>query len=93
MNIQLAMACAALLLAPSVALASDAEPKDKKVSAQEEKEKKDQNRIVCRKEKSTGSRVASKKVCMTVAQWNAAKQNTRQALERNQALRSRPDGG
>ncbi len=46
-----------------------------------------QNRVICKREKVTGSRLGSKKVCKTEAQWNQIRNDERQALERGQANR------
>jgi len=46
-----------------------------------------QNRMICKKEKSTGSRLRAGKVCMTAAQWAARQREERQATERSQTQR------
>lgn len=46
-----------------------------------------QNRIICKHEKVTGSRLGSRKVCKTAAQWKQIRQDERQALERGQSNR------
>jgi hypothetical protein len=48
------------------------------------------NQKVCQKVEMTGSRVKSKKVCMSRAEWDAARQNDQQAIAResqNRAVR------
>lgn len=42
------------------------------------------NRIICRSEQSTGSRLASQKRCLTAQQWADQKLIDRQAIERAQ---------
>jgi hypothetical protein len=42
----------------------------------------DPNKIVCQKEETIGTRLGAKKVCMTVAEWQA-----RQAADRDQTER------
>ena len=48
-----------------------------------------QNRQVCKKIEVAGSRLHSKKVCMTMAQWDAQRASDRQDVERNQAMRTK----
>lgn len=59
--------------------------------AKEETDK-SQNRMICKRQKSTGSRIGAKRVCMTAAQWAQIQRDERQALERGQANRP-TDGG
>lgn len=47
----------------------------------------DPTRVICRKEKNTGSRLGSKRICATAAEWSAQKQQSRQAIERSQSQR------
>src|SRR5690606_3374294 len=47
----------------------------------------DPTRVICRKEKNTGSRLGSKRICATAAEWSAQKQQSRQAVERSQSQR------
>lgn len=62
-------------------------------SAEEKKaEGKDPNRIVCQKQEVLGSRVATKRVCMTAAEWDAKRLEDRQNLDRNQTQRSGVSG-
>ena len=44
---------------------------------------KDPDRIICRRERPTGSRI-SEKVCMTARQWYQANEETRRALDKAQ---------
>jgi hypothetical protein len=50
-----------------------------------------QNRVICKKERITGSRLGSREICKTEAQWNQIRHDERQALERGQA--NRPTSG
>ena len=49
----------------------------------------DPNRLICKREKAVGSRLASKKVCATAAQWAQMRADDRQAVERAQAQRTK----
>lgn len=83
---------AAVLFAAPVA-AQDAKPQT--AAAQEEAAEEDaqvdktQNRMICKRQKSTGSRLAEKRVCMTAAQWHQLERDQREATERAQANRPR----
>jgi len=53
--------------------------------------KSDVNKVVCKKEESIGSRLAAKKVCMTVKQWEEQAQANREMTEKfQQAAGARP---
>ena len=45
----------------------------------------DPNKIVCQKEEKIGSRLAAKKVCMTVGEWKARQQADRDQLDSTQS--------
>lgn len=45
----------------------------------------DPNRIVCQKEETIGTRLGAKKVCLTVAEWQARQRDDRDQLERVQS--------
>ena len=47
----------------------------------------DPNRIVCRREEVLGSRVQSRRVCRTAAEWEAKQLEDRQSIERSQTVR------
>lgn len=47
----------------------------------------EQNKVVCRRIESIGSRLTSKRVCQTKGEWAARLAADRQALERIQSLR------
>ncbi len=72
-----------LALIPSVALAADGGDKqDKKHSG-----------LICRDVDTTGSRLESKRICMTRDQWEAARRDAREAIERAQTQQTNPKGG
>jgi uncharacterized protein (DUF2147 family) len=48
-----------------------------------------QNRMICKKEKQSGTRLGSKRTCMTAAQWAQVQRDQREATERAQANRPR----
>ena len=45
----------------------------------------DANKIVCQKEETIGTRLGGKKVCLTVAEWQARQQADRDQTERVQS--------
>jgi len=53
---------------------------------------KDPNRIICEKQEVLGSRLATKKICMTAAEWEVRKREDREAVEKAQVNRRGPDG-
>ncbi len=54
---------------------------------------KDPNRIICEKQEVLGSRVATKKVCMSAAEWETRRQEDRQSIDKAQVNRQGPNGG
>lgn len=54
---------------------------------------KDPNRIICQKIEETGSRVASKKVCMSAQQWEEKRRGDREYLEDAQQRSIEPNTG
>ena len=54
---------------------------------------KDPNRIICQRIEETGSRVASKKVCMTAQQWEEKRRGDREYLEDAQQRSLEPNSG
>jgi invasion protein IalB len=70
------------MTAPAIAQAPAAQ-----APAAQEKQPNDPNEVVCEKQESTGSRIASRRVCMTRAQWAERKLQDRQELERVQIQR------
>lgn len=61
-------------------------------SAEENKPAKDPNRIICEKQEVVGSRLATKRVCMTAAEWEIRRREDREAVEKAQTNRRGPDG-
>jgi hypothetical protein len=55
-------------------------------------DKNDPNRMVCEKQEVLGSRVATKKVCMTAAQWEDRRREDREAIEKGQKQARGPSG-
>lgn len=53
------------------------------------KDSKDPNRMVCRKVENTGSRLGSKKICRTAAEWAEVQAIERRDIERFQVGRSK----
>lgn len=84
-----AVAAAVALAAP--ALAGGQGQEDPSKPSAEEVTDTSQNRMVCKRQKNTGSRLSSKRVCMTAAQWAQLEQDQRQAIERVQAGRMKSD--
>jgi hypothetical protein len=54
--------------------------------------KEDSKRLICRSEEKIGSRLASKRVCMTAAQWKDREQQTRRDLDQLHT-NTQPAGG
>jgi len=53
---------------------------------------KDPNRMVCEKIEVIGSRLSSKRVCMTAAQWAEQRRHDRMELDRTQTQTRAPSG-
>lgn len=79
----LALGAAAAMVSAVPALA---ETKDASAKA------KDPNQVVCEKIEVLGSRVATKKVCMTRSEWAEKKRLERMELDRAQVQRGSCDG-
>lgn len=62
--------------APALAPASDTPSANSKES--------DQNRIVCERYEETGSRLASRRICKTVREWQEQRSGQRADVERSQ---------
>jgi len=54
---------------------------------------KDPNRIICQRIEETGSRVASKRVCMTAQQWEEQRRSDREYVEDAQQRSIEPTSG
>lgn len=79
------VAALALLSAPATAMNG---PTSGDTQAGETKPE-DGSRLICKREKIIGSRLGSKKICATAAQWEQMRADQRQATERIQANRPR----
>lgn len=55
--------------------------------------KSDGSKVICRDMGETGSRLASKRVCLTRDQWRQQKEAERTDLEKAQRIRTGPDVG
>jgi invasion protein IalB len=69
-----------LASAPAVAQADQQQQSAKKAL--------DPNQVVCEKQEETGSRLASKRVCMTRSQWAEQRRLDRQDIDRAQTQKS-----
>lgn len=69
------------------AIAADQAPSTQKQASSEDKDGKDPNRMICKREKVTGSRLRSRKTCLTAAQWEEQRAADREAVEKIQANR------
>lgn len=79
---------AVALVSPALA-AGQTEPKQ--AAPAEEVTDTSQNRMICKRQKDTGSRLGSKRICMTAAQWAQKKRDERAVTERTQAARWKSD--
>lgn len=55
--------------------------------------KKSSDRLVCRSIEQIGSRLASKRVCMTARQWDEQRRTDRENVEGSQQRSFQPSGG
>lgn len=62
------------------------------IAGEKKEEAKDPNRMVCEKQQVVGSRLASKRVCMTAGEWAAKRLEERQAIDKTQVQRSAQPG-
>lgn len=53
---------------------------------------KDPNRVICQRVEQIGSRLMSKRICMTAAQWDEQRRQDRQALQDLQQRQTEPSG-
>lgn len=78
----------ALLISPAMAFAQVAQQAQPKQPQQPQAQAaQDPNQIVCEKQEVIGSRIATKKVCMTRGQWAEQQQSDRMETERVQTQR------
>ena len=71
-----------LALIPAVALAAGSGDKPDK-----------RNDLICRESLETGSRLATKRICMTREQWDASRREARDVVEQAQTRQGNPKGG
>lgn len=83
----LSFAVLAAVAAPSFAQTMQSQP------IQTDPKKSDVNKIVCQTEDQIGSRLAAKKVCLTVQQWKERAQANREETERVQQNTGVRSGG
>jgi predicted ATP-grasp superfamily ATP-dependent carboligase len=62
------------------------------LAGEKKADNKDPNRIICEKQEVLGSRVATKKVCLTAAQWEDRRREDREAIEKGQKQARGPSG-
>ena len=77
-----ALLCLALI--PSVAISAGNSTTDK--------QDKKGDRLICRDMGETGSRLATKRVCMTKDQWEQVRRDAREATDRAQTQQIPPKG-
>lgn len=81
----IAAAAAAAMLTAMPAWAGETVSPDKKVA-------KDPNEVVCEKQEVLGSRLGSKKICMTRAEWAEQRRVERQEIDKAQVGRGSCEG-
>lgn len=62
------------------------------VSAKGKDSDRDPNRMVCEKQEVVGSRLATKRVCMTASEWEQKRREERQMIDRTQMQQKGPNG-
>lgn len=77
------LAGASLVIAPPAA-AQTSSAQAPQIQAVASPDSSDVNRIVCRKEETVGSRLAAKKVCLTVKEWQERTAQDRDETDRVQ---------
>lgn len=77
----------ALLAVAALGVASAASAAEEKKSTA-----KDPNRVICEKQDELGSRLSSKRICMTAEQWAQKRREERQMIDRAQVQRGGPNG-
>jgi hypothetical protein len=77
------VACVTLLFGAAPALGQTPAPAPKG---------KDPNRIICERIQEVGSRLASKRICMTALQWEEQRRRDRESLQDAQNRRTEPSG-
>ena len=81
----------ALLISPAMAFAQAAQQTQQQQQQQQQQAQaqaaEDPNQIVCEKQEVIGSRIATKRVCMTRGQWADQRRNDRMEVEKVQTQR------
>ena len=72
---------AAAMILPAGALAADGEPKTD-----------DTQKLICKNIRDTGSRLATKRICMTEAEWAEHRRNTKQDIDKAQTTQINKGG-
>lgn len=85
------LAATSALALLTIAAPALADPAPANAGAAAKSDAKDPNRTVCRKIETVGSRLSSKRVCQTAAQWDAQEAANRQDIERSQTQRWKSD--
>lgn len=62
-------------------------------AGEKKSESRDPNRMICEKQEIVGSRLGTKRVCMTAAEWEAKRREERQMIDRSQMQQRGPTGG
>lgn len=88
-------AAAALLISPAIAESAFAQaaPALAQPAEQNVQRTLDPNEVICEKQSVVGSRLAHRKVCLTRAQWDDARRQDRQEVEKVQTQRGMSGGG
>jgi invasion protein IalB len=84
----LSLTIAAIAIVSARAAAQQAQPSADAATA---KRALDPNEVVCEKQEVVGSRLATKRVCMTRAQWADARSQDREEIEKVQIRRGMQD--
>jgi invasion protein IalB len=80
------------IFAVTLLLSSAAAQAQAQAPSQEAAAKDKGDRVVCRSIEEIGSRLATKRVCMTVRQWEEQQRIDRESAEAAQRTRSEPSG-
>jgi hypothetical protein len=86
MRISVFAATVALTLTGAPALALS-EPAATPPAPEAQAAESDATRMVCRRIEVMGSRLSSKRVCMTAAEWTARRESDRKSIEQSQTQR------
>ena len=76
----------ALTMTPASAIAAKAPPTEATAEAQDA-DAGAADKMICKREKTTASRLGVKKICMTRAEWERVRRDDQQATEKVQSAR------